>query len=105
VCTISLMSKLERLTHICLIAACVVSLGLLLERRFAPARSTHSPRLDGLIGKRLDLPGANWKSSKVNVVLFLNTHCHFCENSIPFYREVAGLRQVHPNDLSLSRKS
>jgi hypothetical protein len=86
------MSTLERTTHICLIAACIVSIGLLLERRFAPAAGSQRPSATQLLGHRLTVAGLDWKSSGLNAVLFISTHCHFCLESMPFYRQVTAVQ-------------
>jgi hypothetical protein len=83
------MHPLERITHIASIAVAILSPGLLVERRFhpTPGKSTALDRNvdEGtLIGKRLELPGSAPTWSKKNVVLFLNSHCGYCIQSLPF---------------------
>lgn len=99
------MSKLERATHICLIGLSVIAGGLLLERRFAPPRPA-SPASGSssvsLVGKHLDVPGLNWKASRLNAVLFMNTHCHFCKESMPFYKRLAGVKQAEQAGFTFS---
>jgi len=76
-----------------LIAACIVSIALLLERRFVPA-SNPSAMAQGskLIGKPLDVPGVDWKAHPVRTVLYMSTHCHFCLDSMAYYRRLAEAR-------------
>jgi thiol-disulfide isomerase/thioredoxin len=38
----------------------------------------------------------------MNAVLFINTHCHFCVESMPFYRQVADLRRAGQPGAALS---
>lgn len=70
-----------------------------MERRFVPpARAGSSERqpatrAEAFIGKHLSATGADWKSSKLNAVLFINTHCRFCNESMPFYRQLARERR------------
>ena len=40
-------------------------------------------------GKALNLKGVQWGSSRLTVVVAMQTHCHYCEESIPFYRRLA----------------
>jgi hypothetical protein len=89
------MSKLERATHVCLILACTVSLGLLLERRFLGVRpiSASAPGAATLIGRHLNVPGLVWNTSSINTVLFMDTHCSICNASMPFYRTVGETRR------------
>lgn len=46
-------------------------------------------------GDRLaPIPNLEWKQHRRTLVLALNTGCHFCEQSVPFYRSL-GERQEH----------
>jgi thiol-disulfide isomerase/thioredoxin len=99
------MSKLERATHICLIAVCVVSIALLLERRFTPAPVARAGTAAELLGKRLDAPGIDWKKAHLNAVLFISTSCHFCRESIPFYQRLAEERRKRSAQVALSALS
>jgi peroxiredoxin len=46
--------------------------------------------------------GLDWKSYAVNVVFFISTHCHFCEESMPFYRQVTEIPGRAPQKLAIS---
>jgi hypothetical protein len=35
------------------------------------------------------LPGVDWKQHQRTLVLALNTGCHYCEDSVPFYQVIA----------------
>lgn len=85
------MSKLERATHICLISVAVVSLGLLLEKRFSPGATAQSG-VQQLLGKRLTVSGLDWKGSGRNVVIYISTKCRYCQESMAFYRQLAAAR-------------
>ena len=85
------MSKLERVTHICLISVALVSLGLLLEKRFSPGATAQSG-VQQLLGKRLTVSGLDWKSSGRNVVIYISTKCRDCQKSMAFYRQLAAAR-------------
>ena len=97
------MSKLERLTYICLITLSVVSAGILIKRAWL----THSAQKqmaspNTLVGKRLDVPGVIWNSSQISAVVFLSTECRYCEASMPFYRRlVSEHHQTAKNGVSL----
>jgi hypothetical protein len=96
--------KLERIVHVCLIVVCLVSLVLLLERRFSPQSAPRSAAAieKALLGKRLELAGADWKSSPINAVLYMNTNCHFCQESAPFYREIVNAQRGSQTRVSLA---
>jgi hypothetical protein len=95
------MSNLERATHICLISVSVVSLALLMERRFAP-KVDPRPSAQELVGKHLDVPGLNWKSSHLNAVFYISARCHFCRDSMPFYRQVSERQNGNRQRVALS---
>jgi thiol-disulfide isomerase/thioredoxin len=92
------MSKLERLAHMAFVAVCFVSIVLMIEARFrqpvislehgterGPAKSIQGP----VVGEQMSLPGVHWSSYPVSVVLVLSPTCHFCADSMPFYRRLA----------------
>ena len=54
------------------------------------------------LGKHLEIAGINWNSSPLHAVLYLNTNCHFCRESTPFYREMADRLLGRPPGVSLS---
>lgn len=81
------MSLLERITHVSLIAVSLVSLGLLLEKRFQPP--PQPSRATEMVGKRWDLPGVAWSRYARHIVLFISPTCHFCLSSMPFYRQLS----------------
>jgi len=41
-----------------------------------------------IIGTKLDLPIKDWSKSSKNLVLLLQTTCHYCNESLPFYKEL-----------------
>lgn len=96
------MSKIERLTYIFLMLTCVVSLVLLLERRFA-----HVPHADWkddtqqLVGKPLMVPGMEEHEGRIQAVLFLSARCSVCLDSLPFYEKITRLRTKYPVTVSV----
>jgi thioredoxin-related protein len=101
------MSRLERTTHIFLIALCAVSILFLLERGVRPAPQVRAGRSEWE-SKVLDLPGADWTKSRMNVVLYVSSSCHFCRESSSFYRLLAEERRKLSSPVAftvLSKKS
>jgi thiol-disulfide isomerase/thioredoxin len=88
------VSRLEQAAYVCLIALCLVAGTVLISDRWyqhkaqvqVPVSITQS-----LVGKKLDVPGADWNESAMSAVLFLSTECHFCDASMPFYRQLADI--------------
>jgi len=83
------MKHLERAANLSVILGVTVFLvlavrGELLKRQTADT-SPHA-----IIGKTLSLPGVNFPPQHNSLVLALSTTCHFCKESLPFYRDLAG---------------
>ena len=53
-------------------------------------------------GDRLaTIPSLDWKQHRRTLVLALNTGCHFCEQSAPFYRSLSERQEHGGSDLDL----
>ena len=87
------MTKLEKASHISVIAVCCLAAGLLIENRFFPPGESAAPRLPRLVGREVSLPGANWQSAPVSVLLEISSTCPYCNASMPFYRQLMAARQ------------
>jgi hypothetical protein len=91
------MRKLEIVCYVSMIFASLLATGTLLERRFkqpTTATITSASKLDGSIeGSTLRLPGARWGDSSMNIVLYVNSNCHFCTESSPLYRQLVQVRK------------
>jgi len=89
------MSRLERAAYILMCIACIVSVATIVERRIrSPYPQTTSE--NSLTGQTINNLDVNWRESNINVVLFLNSHCRYCTDSSPFYRQLAALeREAH----------
>ena len=94
------MSKLERTTHVLLILVSVAGLAAIVRQQFFP-RTPPRARPE-LLGRRLAVPGLSLPSgSGLAVVVAERSDCHFCVESLPFYREVDGRRKAGNSHLSL----
>jgi hypothetical protein len=80
------MSKLERVTYICLIVISILAAYTILRGQFGPSGVHSVAATDPLVGKKLVLSGISWPSSRASVVLAVNSRCRFCRESLPFYR-------------------
>lgn len=87
------MTKLEKTVHIFLIGVCCLSTALLLERRFAAKAPIHSASSPALEGKPVNLKDVEWTRVPLTVILQLSPSCHFCQASVPFYRQLAQAHQ------------
>ena len=87
------MTKLEKASHLSVIAVCCLAAGLLIENRFFPPQQA-APSRPRLLGREVSLPGANWQSAPVSVLLEISSTCPYCNASMPFYRQLMAARQA-----------
>ena len=88
------MTRLEKATHAFLIALCCLAGGLLIEQRFFSDAGDEGAPSSGLVGHEMKLPGAEWQTAPLSVVLQISSTCHFCNESMPFYRQMMASRQT-----------
>lgn len=80
---------LEVATNIGVIVG-VIFVGILVYRSHAPGSELSLKKGDRLP----QLPNYAWNSSPRTLVLAVRDGCHFCEESVPFYRKLAELKKA-----------
>src|SRR5260221_2272874 len=105
-------NKIEVAANVVVILLAVVIGSVFLMDRFAsPGPGPNEVKVgDQLPG----LPAYNWRTHERTLVLALRKGCHFCEDSMPFYRRLAKLEQsnqigvhliaVFPDDPAVARQ-
>jgi len=88
------MTKLETVTHVFLIGVCCLAGGLLIEQRFFPSPEDGAAPSRELVGREVKLPGADWQAAPLSVLLQISSTCHFCNESMPFYKQLMAARQA-----------
>ncbi|SPF35689.1 hypothetical protein SBA4_1730011 [Candidatus Sulfopaludibacter sp. SbA4] len=94
------MTKLETATHVCLIGLCLLAGGLLIEQRFFRSPEAETPPARGtvpareLVGQEVKLPGADWQAAPVSILLQISSTCDFCNESMPFYKQLMEAREA-----------
>jgi hypothetical protein len=88
------MTKLETTTHVFLIGLCCLAGGLLIEQRFFPAPEAEMVSARNLVGREVKLPGADWQAAPFSVLLQISSTCRFCNESMPFYKQLITARQA-----------
>ena len=88
------MTKLETTTHVFLIGLCCLAGGLLIEQRFFSSTEADTVSARDLAGREVKLPGANWQAAPVSVLLQISSTCRFCNESMPFYKQLMAARQA-----------
>lgn len=85
------MKYLDRIANIAIIVAVVVFLGVVFRGGFAwrqpPSYAGPAPA-QSLVGTTVKLPGLTFPASRDSLVLVVSTECHFCRESLPFYKQL-----------------
>lgn len=93
-----MLRKVEIASNVAVIlAALIFSITIVREHWFArvdPPISGAARQKSDLEGKKLELGGVKWDAAERTLVMALSTACHFCEASVPFYREVTASSAV-----------
>lgn len=88
------MTKLETVTHVFLIGLCCLAGGLLIEQRFFPPSEAGPVLSSDLVGREVKLPGADWQAAPLSVLLQISSTCRFCNESMPFYKQLMAAREA-----------
>jgi len=94
-----MMKHLERITYICLILTSIIATSVMVEQHISPKNQRRSTEL---VGTHLSLPEVSWNTATTHVVVALSSHCHFCVESLPFYRQLAEVSRRSNRQLSLT---
>lgn len=93
-----LKTKLEAIANVTVIVMALAMGYVVLGRYVAAHRVPRSLEP----GDRLSvMPNINWSQHRHTLVLALNTGCHFCQVSVPFYRKLANAQQRGGDDLEI----
>lgn len=86
------MKYLDRIANIAVIIGVAVFVALVVHNR--PWRSSAPPSqaatAEALKGKTIHVSGIDFPRSRASVLLVMSKTCHFCEESLGFYRTLAG---------------
>jgi thioredoxin-related protein len=63
----------------------------LLSHRSLPSGSGERARLEGVTLP--PLPGYRWNDHQKTLVLAIRKGCHYCDSSLPFYKQLSGLEK------------
>jgi hypothetical protein len=98
------MSRLEKATNVAIIVACVFLVGTLVRNYYLSRNSDIGALPEIPKGTEIKLPIAppsGQQPAVPTLVLALSKNCHFCEESVPFYRKLAALKKSSPQGLRL----
>jgi hypothetical protein len=83
------MTLLEKLSNFAVIVGVVFVIAINIYPRASRQKSL--PSLDAYLGKVVNLPGVPPSASQPTVALFVSKDCHFCTDSMDFYRRLTDL--------------
>jgi len=106
---INLSKKSESFISIFILLFCGFFSGFLVHKYFFSL--PNNPEAVETVNKQITLPDMNWSEQNKTLILALQTSCHFCNESAPFYKrlieDVKGknikLVAVLPTDIERSR--
>jgi thiol-disulfide isomerase/thioredoxin len=89
------MKHLDKIANVSIIVAVAVFLVVTVHREFFKPAAPMSPDRTGkaLVGKTLAVPGLQFPRPHNVILLAVSTQCHFCKDSLPFYKELAAKAQ------------
>ena len=82
--------KIELTANILIIVVALLLGGVLIKKYFfdPPVVSNQPPRVEPKIGSVMNVPDVNWSQQPKTLILALQSSCHFCNESAPFYKRV-----------------
>lgn len=82
------MKYLNAVANVALIIGVVIASAELLHRRTEAARPEPT-QIPKLVGSRLAISGVRFSETRNSLVIVMSTSCHFCKDSLPFYRRLS----------------
>lgn len=82
-----LVKKIEVAANLAIIIVAVMLVAVIVQRFYFPFR-TQDARIVP-IGAKVSLPNIDWSKNGQSLVIALQTGCHYCTESAPFYQRLA----------------
>ena len=89
------MKSIEKIANGMVVIAVVVFLAMAAHYLFHKSSQAKSiaAMADALRGKTIEAPGLSFLRERASVLQAISTQCHYCEESLPFYRDLAAKAQ------------
>jgi thiol-disulfide isomerase/thioredoxin len=91
-------TKLEATANVTVIVV-ALAVGAVVLTRYA--ESYRAPRSVAVGDHLAKIPGLDWTQHRETLLLVLNTGCHFCQDSVPFYQRLAQAQRPDANAVQL----
>jgi hypothetical protein len=98
------MKLLERFTTAAVLVAAVLVIWVTVRDRVLPGSGRGEDPASvaqNLSGKLLPLPPGSPRGKSATVVLVVSSNCHFCSESMPFYRKLAGVNSASAHEMEM----
>jgi thioredoxin-related protein len=79
--------KIELTANIFIIVVAVV-FGVVLVQKYFFTSANQPTRVQPTVGAKMKIPNEDWSKQSKTVILALQTTCHFCNESAPFYKRL-----------------
>lgn len=86
-------TKVEAIANVTVILM-ALAVGCAVLTRYV--ESSRPPRMVATGDHLARLPGLDWNQHRRTLLLVLNTGCHFCQDSVPFYQQLAQAQHLDP---------
>ena len=84
-----LSQRVELTANILIIIVAVLLVGVIVQRYFfAKSDPSQQARVEPTVDKQINLPDENFANQPKTLILALQTTCHFCNESAPFYKRL-----------------
>ena len=90
------MNRLDKVTNWIILMTCIIVLSNYGFKYylFSKSASTNKPAIKQ--GQVVNLPGYSPDVTVPTLVMAISTHCHFCQESEPFYRKLSAFKNSSP---------
>lgn len=79
--------RLEIATNVAVLVVCLIIVAGTTYNFFAPRSPSTS--MSPNVGEAVKLRGVEWSGSQKTLILAISTQCHFCSESVPFYKKLS----------------
>ncbi len=91
-------TKLEAIANVIVIVV-ALAVGYVELTRYEP--SHRAPRSVAPGDRLAKISGLDWNQHRRTLVLVLNTGCHYCQDSVPFYQKLSQAQRAGRDDLEM----
>jgi hypothetical protein len=93
------VKRLDLITNVAVIVTSIALLGFLGNSWYGSHRAPQSraTRTRALVGRTVQLPGVDFTRKGKTLLIAISSTCHFCQESQPFYRQLANTPGVTAN--------